>query len=434
MIRIDPEKLSLFFVLTLFLQRPAALGQNFTAHGLLLLVFLTCIYILLKHAKIHANPSAKRDIIFVVMLIIVYLIYESATAIIFGKSNVMSWSKELIITTVVVSCYAIFLLDRPNNIKFFQQFTSVVSMLGWSSAITLMGAWAIGLDSLKLFRIEIKLYEDFGGGLSAGTIYFPFSMAYSSLKEMDIFSLYRFSGFFREAGIYQAIAAYCLSLALLNKRSYWVVCGLVLGIICTFSTAGLAMMAVAIGSALWLRGGFNLNKLIATGMILLTGGYIALFAPLIGLEAKREDTAFSASVNDRSGALNRGLERASVNPFGDGPFSGTVANDQITLISSLGSIGVIGFLLQVILISGLRPSSRFELSARMAACLPILLTALFSQPIHGLPLIYVLLMVRPEIDNKGVHHNWFGTHKKLSLLHGHGVNSSNYETSSGCKE
>lgn len=395
----------MLFVLALFLQRPAALGQNYTLFGLVTLVVLLGIYILFPHRKINLASAGGRDFGCIVILISIYLIYQSAIALIFGQSNFDSWVKEFIVTIIVISCYGVFLLDESNNIKFFKQFTTVASVLGWSSSITLLCAWLIGLDYLELFRLEINSYDGVGGEAAAGTIYFPLSMTYSPLMGADIFSLYRFSGFFREAGIYQAIAAYCLVLALISKRSYWVVLGLILGIVCTFSTIGLAMLAVAMVAALWIKGRFTLKIFSISALLLGGGGYIALYAPLIGMVAKRDDLAFSASFDERNDALLRGVERFSENPFGYGPFSGTQSNDGITLLTSIGAIGAIGFLIQVLLLSGLRAAPRFQLSTRVAACLPILLTALFSQPIYGAPLIYVLLMIRPEGSVQKMHEN-----------------------------
>lgn len=63
------------------------------------------------------------------------------------------------------------------------------------------------------------------------------------------------------------------------------------------------------------------------------------------------------------------------------------------MIADLGSFGVFGFLMQFLIISGTRFRGNSNLWKKLSACLPLLVTAIFSQPIAGSPMIYVLVMV-----------------------------------------
>ena len=393
---INAKTLSALFILNLFFQRPAALGQNYTIYSLFFSIILVLFFLYIRKYKYGFYPYITKDMGFMFFMVFIYMFYESMVAIYFGEANLMSWLKEVIITAVIVLSYGIFLSDKKNNDIFFSQLTSIISILGWSSLLTLILSWFIGIEKLELLRIKIELYEEFGGDVSAGTVYFPLSMIYSSLKDFGLIKLYRFSGFFREAGIYQAVAAYCLVVAILSKRSSLVMAGLVAGIICAFSTAGLAMLTIAIGVAYIVRGGVSIKVAVAVAATGFIGWYVTLYAPMIGILYKYNDVYFNVSITERSDAFVRGVYSFMNNPFGYGPFSGDTANDQITLLSSLGAIGFAGFMIQVILLSGFRPGPAQHLKQRMAACLPILLTALFSQPIYALPFIYVLVMFSPR--------------------------------------
>ena len=387
---------SALFAGLLFLQRPAAFGQNYTVIGLFALVGVTLVYIALNGARLVTDHAHKQDFLFLATLVVLYLAYESIIALAFGASNLDFWGKEMVTTLAVVGGYTMYLVNPQNNRLFFWRFTTVISLLGWSSTITLVAAAAVGLDHLKLFHFTMQNYENFGGSLETGTVYFPLSMAYSSLLQSDVFSLYRFSGFFREAGIYQAVAGYCLVLASLENRSKFLRLGLVCGILCTFSTIGVATLVAVIVMVNVIQRRLTVMRVGATIIILLAGAYATFYAPLIGYEYKRDTQGFSISVDEREGALTRGMNRVLDNPLGDGPYSGRHANDSITLVASMRGIGIFGFILQVIMLLGVR--GRFDKTTlyRMGACMPLLLTSVMSQPIAGTPLIYVLLMVRPR--------------------------------------
>lgn len=383
---------SLLFVLLLFLQRPTALGQIYAAQGLLAIMFLTACYVVYlawTGRTIRAFVSGGQDLFALCAIVAAYLLYEFVIALVFGLTNLGFFAKEAFTTAIVIVCYGIFLLDRDNNERFFRQLTTVVSILGWSSAITLVALFFFGLDALQLFAFELKGYEG-AEDVQAGTIYLPLSMAYMSIGVFEV-PLLRFTGFFREPGIYQAVAAYCFVLASVAGRSKLVKLGLAAGIICTFSTIGMAMLVAAIGISYYLTHRLTYARLAATGAILILSVVALVYAPIVGLQDKAETA--EVSINDRTQAAFNGIYRLAENPFGNGPFSSREANQDINLIAAAGSIGLLGFLLQTILLSGFRGT--FNL-ARIGACMPLLITALTSQPIATAAVMYVLLMVWPH--------------------------------------
>jgi hypothetical protein len=72
-------------------------------------------------------------------------------------------------------------------------------------------------------------------------------------------------------------------------------------------------------------------------------------------------------------------------------YSSQTLNIGICLLSSMGGIGIFGFACQAMVLSGWRPGSGSSWK-KLAACAPILVTALISEPIAGEPAAYILVM------------------------------------------
>jgi hypothetical protein len=165
------------------------------------------------------------------------------------------------------------------------------------------------------------------------------------------------------------------------------------GIVCAFSTIGVALLAMSGGLIFLLSGGsarrLLVPRLLVTVMFLGLAWPAALYTPYIGLKDK--EVTHSTSVSDRSESVQRSLKRLEAHPFGTGLFSGTELNDGISLLAQLGMLGLFGFACQVLILSAWRPGVRINW-AKMGACSPILLTALLSQPIAGAPTVYVILL------------------------------------------
>jgi hypothetical protein len=381
--------ISFGLVLSLFLQRPAALGQNVAAIGLICVIALTATYALLNPRAMRLHTTLSRDFAMLAALVCAYLAYETVIAISFGLTDLVVFTKEFVITLVVLVCYGFFLARVENNHVFFRQFTTVVSLLGWSSFTTFVLMLFVDWESLELFTITINSYEGTSEGIQGGTVYLPFSMLSNIFTGQEI-PLPRFNGFFREPGIYQAVAAFCVVLASLAGRSFWIQLGLALGILCTFSPLGVATLIAAWGITFFLKRP-SFGRFVAVLAFLSVGAAAALYTPIIGLSDKFETHA--TSITDRTIATERGLDAFAENPLGDGLARSREENDGITLLAGIGSIGLLGFLLQVMVLSGFRLQfSRNEL-LRIGCCAPILVTALFSQPIYGAAMMYVLVMV-----------------------------------------
>lgn len=385
--------ISLALVLNLFLMRPAALGQTYTWLAMGLSVTLVGVY-LLSCAKRRAptNPGLRFEMTTLFLLVLAYWLYEGPVSLMFDRSNLTFAAKELLTTIAILVPYGIFLLSTRTNQIFFRQFCTVVSLLGMSTLVTtLLTLWLGSRDPLFLFTLNVKGYsaDSLDQTAAVGAVYFPLSMLYTDFIAGAV-TLDRYCGFFREAGIYQAVACFCLAYEAYTRRSKLVMFGLIAGSILTFSSLGIVLLTATLGLIFLLGSRRFLALRVMVTVIALASIYpLAMYTPYIGLKDK--STTHSGSLSDRSEAISRGLERAGDNPFGYGMYSSQTLNIGICLLSSMGGIGIFGFACQAMILSGWRPGSGASWK-KLAACAPILVTALISEPIAGEPAAYILVM------------------------------------------
>jgi hypothetical protein len=388
--------LTLGLVLNLFIMRPSALGERFTMLGVLVAPALTGLYLFHTRRNVrYSTPLLRRETGGLLALIAIYWIYMGPISIFSENSHLLWTIYELVTTGIIVLSYSAFLIDVNANKLFFRQLSTVVALLGLSSCITVLLTWYLGSkDGLYLFTLAVKGYGDkaTNAQLATGAVYFPFSMLYGGYTS-GVVSFDRYCAFFREAGIYQAVACFCLIHEALTRRSMIVIAGLFGGVVCAFSTLGITLLALSIGLIFLLSGGARrrllVPRLVITAMLVGLAYPVALYTPYIGLKDKEQ--THGASVSDRSESVRRSLQRIEQHPFGTGLYSGTELNDGISLLAQLGMLGLFGFACQVMILSAYRPGAKVNW-AKIGACSPILITALLSQPIAGAPTIYVILL------------------------------------------
>jgi hypothetical protein len=373
-----------------FLLRPAALGQQYVPVAMVLGVAIVGAHLLASPDR-APGPSGGvgRDIAFVIAVFVAFWIYELGVSFARRASDETLLAKELLSGAVVVCGYGFFLADARANAAFFRTLATVVSLLGWSALITTGLALLVGAQRLYLTTVAIEGYRANVGDAATGAIYFPLSMQYASYDAGAV-KLMRFCNFFREAGIYQAVSLFLLAYERLTRRSPLVTVGLLAGTILSFSTIGLLLLPATLCLVFVARRRLGAGKLVLVGAL---GAAIAVsmaVVPAVGLLDKIE--THGASVDDRSFAIRNGLQAAASDPLGAGMFSPARKNDGICLLAAVGSIGVLGVLLQAVVLSGLRPGGPL-LGRRAVVCFPLFVTALLSQPIAGQGLTYILAMV-----------------------------------------
>ncbi|PMS37037.1 hypothetical protein B0G57_115135 [Trinickia symbiotica] len=393
--RIPPleDVISLGLVLDLFLMRPAALGENFSSIAMVVAVVLAGAYLIVSRKKQRfTSPQLRIEMLMLGAFMAAYWLYVGPLTVLNNRSNLEFALKDIITTIVVVVPYSMILMDTRANGVFFRQLCTVVSLLGLSSLVTVILTSVLGSrDPLFLYTLNIKGYTDqtIDPTAATGAIYFPLSMLYTDFVSGTT-SLDRFCGFFREAGIYQAFACFFLAYEAFTRRSWLVLLGLASGIILAFSSLGVVLFVLTIG-LIYLFGSprFRLGRMVVAAIMIGLSYPAAVYTPYIGLTDKLQ--THGTSVTDRANAMSRGVQAVSDNPVGAGLFSSSGEDDGICLLSSIGMTGVFGFLCQFLILSGWRPGSRGSWR-KVAACIPILVTALVSEPITGAPIVYILVM------------------------------------------
>jgi hypothetical protein len=385
--------ISLCLVLNLFLLRPTALGEKWTPLGMMLAIPLVGLHMLhTSRKKAFSNPMLRREMTVLFCLLAAYWLYVGPISIGFNRSELVWTMKELWTTLVIVLAYGAFLLDEQANRLFFRKLCTIVGLLGLSSVITVALSYLLGSRlPLYLFTIAIKGYTEENADLTAatGAVYFPFSMLYTDFVSGSV-KLDRYCAFFREAGIYQAVACFCLAYEAFTRRSKIVMFGLVGGTICAFSSLGVTLLVLTLGTIhLFSRARIKPASVFITAVLVGVSYPAALYTPYIGLADKA--VTHGTSLSDREASIHRALETVQHNPFGYGLFTGKEDNDGICLLAQLGMIGLFGFSCQVLIMSGFRPGQARNWR-KVAACAPLVITALVSQPIAGAPMSYVIVM------------------------------------------
>jgi hypothetical protein len=381
-----------------FLLRPGALGQDYAPVAMVLAVAIVGTYFLIAPGRLLSGAGRNgRDVLFVGGLFVAYWAYETALALLRRTSNETQLMKEFLVGAVTVCSYGLFLADDRGNRTFFRMLTTVVALFGWSSVVTFLLSLVLGPQRLYLTSIAIKGYQ--GGGIgeaSTGALYFPFSMQYASY-EHGALKVTRYCNFFREAGIYQCVALFLLAYEQFTRRSKLVSLGLVAGVVLSFSTIGFVLLPAIAGLIFVTRNRVRIGRTLALGVVSAAAVVVMANVPAFGVADKL--STHGSSVTDRSTAIQNGMSSMISNPLGSGIFSPAVKNEGICLLASVATIGVVGALIQLIILSGWRPITS-AVSRRMIVCFPLLVTALLSQPIAGDAMTYLLAMVMVPIPEQ----------------------------------
>jgi hypothetical protein len=245
----------------------------------------------------------------------------------------------------------------------------------------------VGRQRLYLFEVPIRGYE-FGAG-EVGAVYFPFSMLYSA--GTPGFGFARFSGFFVEAGVFQAAACFCFVYESLTRRSRWTRFGHIAAVVSSLSSIGVVLIVTSQALLYVHRRRLTLKSIVLGTILISLAGGLALYAPGIGLVNKAQFA--SASITDRTEATRKGIQDVLDNPWGTGPNSAREHNAGITLLAAASAIGIMGFIFQFLILSGIHGIHSSGRIPKMLVCFPLLVTALLSQPIAVSGMVYVLAMV-----------------------------------------
>ncbi len=394
----------LALIMASMFSRPALFGNNHPELGLVFSAIALFLHIVDQGAGRSLNASIPRHNRAVLISVAILWTYISLHAMLANSKHLDTVFYALIANVGLIFAFSIVLGDERTRIVFFRCFVVIMLVPIASYTVTLLLAQRYDLDALKLFRLDVKGYEDKG----SGWIYFPITPIYSYLK-FDGAVVLRLQDVFREAGIAQAFLAWAFFAAdMLWKRRILIKIFLLAGIVATISTVGLALAPVL--TILWVisnakifknsRGFLKLTVLLISGVIALAGSYfIALNIPYIGLLDKANYA--SQSISDRETSSTNGIKELLDNPLGIGLYNiddGTFAG--INLIGASQFIGVAGCVLVLFAYFFPLTTSKNKLNY-MLLIMPLFITGLTSQPLLNAPLIYVMFLLNErELPSK----------------------------------
>lgn len=373
-----------FLLLSMLFLRPFLLGEEYTTLGLIILSIASFLHFIeLKLEK--RDLSITLSNIKILTLYQILWLYLFLHSIIQNKYHPDFVTKAFLthIFTFIIMCFI--LSDEKSNKNFFKSMILLFAGTGVSYILTYLLGLLLGIDKLLLFQFTVSTYN------VPKEVYFPFTVIYGYIT-LDFIDLPRLTGFLREPGIFQSFLIWGIfSAKYFNLNNKYIKFALLLSLIFTFSTAGIALLLFTLFTK------FIIDKKYTFGVIsFLSTLIIGLYAPVIGIANKLK--THGASISDRTNSMVNGLNSFLENPFGVGLYNTDIKHAGINLISSLHLIGIFGFIL--ILLVYLSPLiSSIPRKDYIIVYLPIILTSMFSQPLIDAPVIYVLLLAKYRTIN-----------------------------------
>ncbi|MEI5911308.1 hypothetical protein WBS58_10295 [Bacillus albus] len=370
----------LFLLLSTMLMRPALLGESYTLLGVALsgMTFILYLFINMKLIKIEGK------LLKIFLINSLYWFYLLIQSMFIQDSNYIGILKDTIITLPVIFFFAVIFSNKKYRFNFGENFILILYYLSISYLITLGLTFLIDIESLFLFQINIGKY------FTGGNIYFPLTPIYGFMN-VENFSIIKFQSLFRESGISQAFiiwAIFNLKKFKLDKKIVYVV--LHLGLIGTTSTAGLVTYFITLLVYIMLSKKISVGRIINILIIFLVGVLLVFKMPFFGFSNKIQ--THSDSINERTQITTGALNDIILNPFGEGIKTTDLPNSGINMLSLSEKIGLVGFI--ILLLTFIYPYFISQNKRGYAvSLLPILITALFSQPIAGYSIIAIISML-----------------------------------------
>lgn len=381
-------------VLSIFFMRPAHLGEAYNFFGALL--FVLSSFLASNSRSVH---FAVRDTRLIPVYAMLFMwVYFFIDGMILGVTSPYIYYSIILALMVFTGSWMI-VASKALAHATTKLFVRVVSVLGLSSLVTLILSLFIPIGSLQIGHIVVPTY-------GTGELFFPLSMGYGQ-KFYPWGTTYRFSAFWREVGISQAIFCWAfivvLGSNLFKARSFFLV-GIVGGIFATQSTLAYFNLGVVFVSyILFLRKTGVLQKIVTAALSFPVGvglAYISIFNEDIGLASKINGESFY----DRYYAMENGIAYLREFPWGFGLYGNGLggSNSGINLIAQSAAIGIVGLFAIFIFWVSLIVFDK-DPKWKFIALFPIFFTMLTSQPlldsfgIYAIMLLPVRLIAKPRM-------------------------------------
>lgn len=373
---------SIMLLVNFLLFRPSLLGQNYASISVVLSILFLIIFF----------ADNKNTVFDKITLSYFFLYLMMWFGLVFGAFLSISSDLNVAIKAVisnVLPCLVFFVAFSTPKIRsgFFFSLSFLVAFFGYSSLITFIIYSIFGYKDILLFQATINGYS------KAGLFYFPFSVSAGEFNSIGI-SFLRFSSFMREPGIYQAVATFSFFYMRIfyNGKHKMLEIGSLLSLILTFSTPGFTCFMVSLALYYLYRARNKVRASLFTLIFLVLSVIIFLYMPVFGYFDKIQ--THGASISDRTVSFFQSYYYFVDNPFGTGYLSlSHIDNANISLVSSIGQVGIFVFLLILMLylfpILALRKNDCVKYFILTS---PFFLTMLVSQPVFDSPGSWVFFM------------------------------------------
>lgn len=365
------------------MSRPMILGNNYSPIGLLILLLVVAIELFKTNWKI------KRDNFSQIYLWILIFFFYCGLSCVLLQSDRMQVGLQTVI--YLIGCGTAFYVVGKNQklkVAFIRVLYVVLSAFVISYIVSVVLMFRGGWDSILLFDYDYGYFTKSG-------VYFPFTTTYGHLPFNGII-FKRLLGFARESGIMQLfyIWGFYMCDKYFNKTVFLRVM-MCLGIAACLSTTGFIVFAISLIFFIDIRKIIRWKTLVAIGLILISI-YVLFYANGISIS-----TRVVTTITDRTDGLSAGFEAFAESPILGKGFYDTLGYDNIQVgvsaLSSLGQIGIIGFILwlspYIVLFRKSKNKQRF-----LYAMLPILITGGFAQPLLAAPATYVFYFMDYDDD------------------------------------
>lgn len=386
----DSSGVMAFFVIPLalfvFMLRPSIVGGRLSVLGAAGIIISALAFFLFIGGRRSPSQFPAYGVLVCGSLLMLYLLIQAAICDSRKLDIVM---QIFVVNSVILWCLGFMLADKIYNQLFYRFIVYVFALVGFSSFITTMlFLFLPDKEVLLLFSFPVRGYEHIA------KVYFPFSVLCGDTPYGTIV-LSRFTGLFREPGIHQAFASWAIVYAVYNKLHKLVVVGLILSILTTYSTAGIAnLLLIPLGWLLF-EGRHSIGKrllIIVVAVIAIMGS--VYYMPHVGIRDK--SLTHEKSILERVDKARLALDDILTNPFGEGYFNTTLDsagedNASINLIAASRKIGLFGAVLVLTLFISPLFTLKENVKIKLLSLLPVILTLLVAQPLFDQPLAYIVL-------------------------------------------
>ncbi|MDN3496514.1 SGNH/GDSL hydrolase family protein [Planococcus sp. APC 4015] len=360
------------------LLRPNILGERFTAWGLALVVGAAFLVVVESRGRTRWSRPAG---IMIVLLGAAHL--WALFRVPYNGVGIVASIVGTVSILIAVSAFAYVLAEPGRAVLFVRGLLLIIAVMSVSSVVTL----AMVVLGLPLAMFSFPITPDV-----SATTFFPFTVTSGAQFVFGV-EIPRFTGLGREPGwmaMYGAVA-WLLWPRVFGRRLRVLRAMLIVGILATLSTAGFGIFVVVAAFDLFLRprpragltaGYFRqLFGVIVFGMAI----WLAVTAPVVGLEAKTTQNA--ASLSERNAATLDGLRALQQFSLGEESDSRIPGVNLVAAVAETGWPYSLLIALAILLPLAVLPSRR-----DVAPIAVVFLTLLLAQPPGESTTVFVLVL------------------------------------------